>query len=791
MIHRDVKPSNCFLDAHGRVKVGDFGLSKSLVGESHLTHTGAFLGTPLYASPEQVRGEAVDEQTDVYSVAATLYFLLAGRAPFQTGDMTATLARIVSEDPPPLRSLRPELPGALDRAIRRGLERDRKRRWQDLEEFRQALLPFLPGQVSVGGLSLRFAAYVIDWVLLRFLIVGLNLSLKATSPGPPGRNKLVLMASLVPTLMAILYFGLFEGALATSPGKRLLRLRVCRADGGERPGFARALLRAALFVLLVQAGSLATQGYVLAFVSPGTGGGASQVELNGGSPLDFIIAAALEWGGYLAGLAAMFSTMRPRNGYIGLHEFLSGTRVIQLPWPRRQRGLHAPAYQLQLRRPEGLPARLGPFKVQGALWWTDDEKTLVAEDPQLKRGVWVWLRPLDEPPLDPARRDITRPSRLRWLASGREGDWQWDAFLAPQGCPLPTALAGGKKLAWADARGILQQLTDELAASCAEKTLPTSLSPHQVWVDGHGRVQLLGTPLTGLGDRVWSPRGEVGLPAADGAAQQTQALGFLREIAVLLLEGRPRAAGRADDPVRAPLPVHAATMLERLLGTRRPYATVQEVQADFAATRDLPPRLSRSLRVGHLALQAALLSPAALVLLILPVFLGMYMTIVQLGPNLDDSAEPSDHELERTFAAADRLFAEYGPTLFLGAAAIPLVWAIWAGATRGGVSLRLMGLSLVRADGRPVGRLRAFWRGLVTWTPSVLALSGWWWGPPLIDHLFYLTVEPRGDLPLWALTFVLVTGLLLLLWTLQILHAVVWPRRGLHDLLAATQVTPN
>ena len=62
MIHRDIKPANCYLDDQGNVKIGDFGLARSLVDDSELTRTGAFLGTPLFASPEQVLGQSIDTQ---------------------------------------------------------------------------------------------------------------------------------------------------------------------------------------------------------------------------------------------------------------------------------------------------------------------------------------------------------------------------------------------------------------------------------------------------------------------------------------------------------------------------------------------------------------------------------------------------------------------------------------------------------------------------------------------------------------------------------------------------------
>ncbi len=242
-IHRDVKPSNCFLDADGRVKVGDFGLAKSLLPSDRLTRTGSFLGTLLFAAPEQIKGEPLDPQTDVYAVAATLYYLLTGRAPFATGDAAATLARTVSEPAPPMRSVRPELDPALDAVVLRGLERERTRRWRNLADFKAALVPFLPASPPIATLGIRFIAYLLDSLLL--LLIGTLLTIALTwvvvhvsgakFETTVGTPQMLLM----PLAVDVAYFVLLEGLWGASLGKRLLRLRVRRASTNSRPRLGR------------------------------------------------------------------------------------------------------------------------------------------------------------------------------------------------------------------------------------------------------------------------------------------------------------------------------------------------------------------------------------------------------------------------------------------------------------------------------------------------------------------------------------------------------------------------
>src|SRR5262249_8168540 len=102
VLHRDVKPSNCFIDRLGCVKIGDYGLSisSSPADEMALTEMGVILGTPGFSSPEQLHGERLDVRSDIYSVGATLFYLLTGRAPFEDPNIIRLVTKATHHAPP-------------------------------------------------------------------------------------------------------------------------------------------------------------------------------------------------------------------------------------------------------------------------------------------------------------------------------------------------------------------------------------------------------------------------------------------------------------------------------------------------------------------------------------------------------------------------------------------------------------------------------------------------------------------------------------------------------------------
>ena len=116
VIHRDLKPSNVLIGERGAVKIIDFGLATTAMGEG-LTATGAILGTPHYMAPEQIRGKAVDARTDIYALGALTYHLVCGRPPFHGDNAIAIGFAHCSEEPPPLRQIRRDVPANLEAAV--------------------------------------------------------------------------------------------------------------------------------------------------------------------------------------------------------------------------------------------------------------------------------------------------------------------------------------------------------------------------------------------------------------------------------------------------------------------------------------------------------------------------------------------------------------------------------------------------------------------------------------------------------------------------------------------------
>jgi serine/threonine-protein kinase len=122
VIHRDLKPSNVLVGERGMIKIIDFGLATTAVGDG-LTATGAILGTPHYMAPEQLRGRPVDARTDIYALGALAYHLLCGRPPFAGENAIAIGFAHLSEPVTPPRQLRRDTPAGLDAAISAALSK--------------------------------------------------------------------------------------------------------------------------------------------------------------------------------------------------------------------------------------------------------------------------------------------------------------------------------------------------------------------------------------------------------------------------------------------------------------------------------------------------------------------------------------------------------------------------------------------------------------------------------------------------------------------------------------------
>jgi hypothetical protein len=614
VLHRDVKPSNCFLDSDGAVKVGDFGLSISTLarGEVNLTTPGALLGTPAYASPEQLRGDELDSRSDIYAVGVTLYYLLTGRTPFTADNMVRLLATVLERQPESPRKLRPEIPEELAQVILRCLAKQPAQRFRSYNELRLALLPFTSAVSAPASAGLRALAGLIDLSLMLGLFFVLlfafssSLTAPSTDPVHEGPRWFPLFIYLIPILVLILP----EGLCGATAGKAALGLRVVGLKRNT-PGIIRAFLRTAIVLASFMVGIAL-----------------KEIFFHGSRP-GRILSYVAVFTPYVF-LPLLWVTARRRNRQAAVQDLLSGTRVILRPnWQTRcaarAAGEPAPATV-------GTP-QVGPYHVLAELGRSDSSEIAIGYDTRLFRKVWIRQVTPGTPEVAPALRMLTRGARLRWLggqrASGQNGGGNWDAYEALTGQPLTTLLCQPQP--WKRVRFWLTDLAAELETAEKEHTLPHTLGLDQVWITDDGRAKLLDFVAPGVRacPRIESAeavvsQGDRPVPSLQNSDLQR----FLKRAAVAALEGRSATvADQGDYAPRTPMPLYARTLVARMGA----FASFEVLVAELRRVRNMPAEITPARR---LVLLAGCVLPALMIAAAGMLFLWMGTTIIGNDPNL-------------------------------------------------------------------------------------------------------------------------------------------------------------
>ncbi len=162
VVHRDVKPGNLLVSTDaGTVKLADFGIAKA-AEQTRITQVGSVLGTAAYLSPEQARGEEAGPASDIYSLGVCAYQFLAGRLPHEYSSLTELALKQQNDEVESIRTVRPEVPEALDRAIRLALHVDPERRYASSLEMAQAVTAGARGDDTEATIRLAAESYADD-----------------------------------------------------------------------------------------------------------------------------------------------------------------------------------------------------------------------------------------------------------------------------------------------------------------------------------------------------------------------------------------------------------------------------------------------------------------------------------------------------------------------------------------------------------------------------------------------------------------------------------------------------
>jgi eukaryotic-like serine/threonine-protein kinase len=535
ILHRDIKPSNCFVDADGAVKVGDFGLSISTlardVRHNVATDSEGFQGTPQFAPPEQLRGDPLDVRADIYAVGATLYYLLTGQPPFDARDLADLFARVTTQKPQSPRVVRPDIPPRLAAVVMDCLAKTPAERPASYAALADALRPLSSLDDTPARPGLRFLAAVVDAT-----IVGGLLGIWQGWMVDPFSRTNPAVVNVWLWLVNLAYYFCLEGIWGTSLGKRLFGLRIVAADGG-RASWLQIAGRTAVFY----APNLLSTLVLLAASTSGSAQGHRVL-----TSIDLRAAAAML--ATLALIAALFATARRHNGWAGLHDLASGTRVLSRAAGVRR--VRTAIDEAQARSESALAGRrYGPFTIVSDGGDVGAGHLLVGFDPALRRPVWIITVPPDTPPVSAARRDVSRVGRLHWLMGRRSADDNWDAFEAPDGGPLPASQTPRPE--WATLKVWLLDLANELTACERDGSMP-ALGRDRLWLRHDGHLVLLDFPapaLAGTSRGAATESEHRGLDRAD-----LTPVGLLSAVAA---RGLATPARALDEPAQIPLSARA------------------------------------------------------------------------------------------------------------------------------------------------------------------------------------------------------------------------------------------
>ncbi len=161
LIHRDIKPSNIMIKRNGEVKLMDFGIAQSRSLEA-LTMPGTLIGTPAYMSPEQILGQQLDSQSDIFSFGIVLYETLTGVKPFRDDDSRSVTAKILKDTFNAPRRLNSDIPWGLQRLIKKCLRKKPKRRYGSVLEIRKKLESRLSRRTTKAASLQRIAGYLVS-----------------------------------------------------------------------------------------------------------------------------------------------------------------------------------------------------------------------------------------------------------------------------------------------------------------------------------------------------------------------------------------------------------------------------------------------------------------------------------------------------------------------------------------------------------------------------------------------------------------------------------------------------